>query len=70
MIDFGGRIRTMYAAGELSLPISPREIIRATMIGVVKGGLFRKGIELAFSNRLDACQGEAVKQTAQRIFGN
>lgn len=69
MVDFAGRIRTMYAAGELSLPISPRELIRASMIGVVKGGNFRRGIDLAYSNRLDKTQGEAVSQTAQRVFG-
>jgi cobaltochelatase CobS len=69
MVDFAGRIREMYKSGEISLPISPRELIRATMIGVIKGGAFRRGIELAYSNRLDAVQGEAVKQTAQRIFG-
>lgn len=69
MVDFAGRIRTMYASGEISLPISPRELIRAAMIGVVKGGNFRRGIELAYSNRLDKTQGEAVSQTAQRVFG-
>lgn len=69
MVDFAGRIRTMYGAGELSLPISPRELIRSAMIGVVKGGAFRRGIELAYSNRLDKTQGEAVAQTAQRVFG-
>jgi cobaltochelatase CobS len=69
MVDFAGRIRTMYQAGEISLPISPRELIRSAMIGVVKGGAFRRGIELAYSNRLDKTQGEAVKQTAQRVFG-
>lgn len=69
LVDFAGRIRTMYGAGEISLPISPRELIRAAMIGVVKGGNFRRGIELAYSNRLDKTQGEAVSQTAQRVFG-
>lgn len=69
LVDFAGRIRQMYGNGELSLPISPRELIRASMIGMVKGGAFRKGIELAYSNRLDSTQSEAVRQTAQRIFG-
>lgn len=68
LVDFAGRIRQLYTAGEISLPISPRELIRAAMIGMVKGGQFRKGIELAYANRLDATQGEAVRQTAQRIF--
>lgn len=69
LVDFAGRVRTMYGNGELSLPISPRELIRAAMIGMVKGGAFRRGIELSYSNRLDATQSEAVRQTAQRIFG-
>jgi cobaltochelatase CobS len=69
LVDFAGRIRTMYGNGEISLPISPRELIRAATIGVVKGGNFRRGIELAYSNRLDKTQSEAVSQTAQRIFG-
>lgn len=69
MVDFAGRIRQMYAKGELSLPISPRELIRAATIGVVKGGNFRRGIDLAYSNRLDETQREAVSQTAQRVFG-
>lgn len=69
LVDFAGCIRSMYAAGEISLPISPRELIRAAMIGVVKGGNFRRGIELGYSNRLDKTQGEAVSQTAQRVFG-
>lgn len=68
LVDFGGRIREMYKKGELSLPISPRELIRAATIGVIKGGQFRAGINLAFANRLDSAQSEAVSQTAQRIF--
>jgi cobaltochelatase CobS len=69
LVDFAGRIRTMYGNGELSLPISPRELIRAATIGMVRAGDFRKGIDLSYSNRLDSTQGEAVRQTAQRIFG-
>jgi len=69
LVDFANRIREMYRSGEISLPISPRELIRAATIGMVKGGMFRKGIELAYSNRLDPTQGESVSQTAQRIFG-
>lgn len=69
LVEFAGSIREMYRQGELSMPISPRELLRASMLGMVKGGMFRKGIELAYSNRLDATQSESVSQTAQRIFG-
>jgi cobaltochelatase CobS len=62
MVDLAGRIREMYGQGELSLPISPRELIRATILGAVKGGQFLKGLELAYINRLDNTQGEAVRQ--------
>src|SRR5205085_3313219 len=69
MVDVAGRIRDMYGKGELSLPISPRELIRATILGAVKGGQFTKGLELAYINRLDNTQAEAVRQCAQRVFG-
>lgn len=69
LVEIAGATRTMYANGELSLPISPRELIRAGTIGMIKGGQFRKGLELAYANRLDSTQAESVSQTAQRIFG-
>lgn len=69
MVDIAGRIRDMFVKGELSLPISPRELIRATMLGAVKGGQFQRGLELAYINRLDATQSDAVRNVAQRVFG-
>jgi cobaltochelatase CobS len=69
LVSFAETIRTMYEKGEISLPVSPREMINAAALGVMKGGIFRHGIDLAYANRLDATQGEAVKQTAQRVFG-
>lgn len=70
LVEFATSTREMYEKGELSLPISPRELIRAATIAALKGGKFRKGIELAYSNRLDRIQGESVSQTAQRIFAS
>jgi len=69
MVDFATRIRAMYENGEISLPISPRELIRASTLGAIKGGMFRKGIDLAYANRLDGTESEAVSNTAQRVFG-
>lgn len=68
MVDFATRIRAQYANGELSLPISPRELITATKIGLIKSGQFRKGLDLAYINRLDNTQAEAARQCAQRVF--
>lgn len=70
LVDFATRIRAMYQSGEISLPISPRELIRASTIAVIRGGMFRLGIDLAYANRLNATEGESVRQTAQRIFSN
>ena len=69
LVEFAGSSRIMYNDGELSLPMSTRELIRAATIAMVKGGAFRKGIELAYSNRLSPTESESVSQTAQRIFG-
>lgn len=70
LVDFATSVRSQYQAGEISLPISPRELINAAMIGMVKGAKFRQGIELAYSNRLSPTEAEAVSQMAQRLFGN
>jgi cobaltochelatase CobS len=70
MVDFAEASREMYKAGELTLPISPRELIRAATLGMIKGGAFRRGLELAYSNRLGPTESESVSQTAQRIFGS
>lgn len=69
MVDFADQTREMYKTGELSLPISPREVLRASMLAMMKGGKFRQGIELAYSNRLSTTEADAVSQTAQRVFG-
>lgn len=69
LVDFAERVRAMYEKQEISLPISPRELIRASMIGVIKGGMFRHGIDLAYANRLDQTQGDAVRNVSQRVFG-
>lgn len=69
LVDFAEKSRKAYTDGELTLPISPRELIRAATLAMVKGGMFRRGIELAYSNRLSPTEADAVSQTAQRIFG-
>lgn len=69
MVEFANSSREMYRKGELSLPISPRELIKAGKLALLKGGKFNRGIALAYSNRLDETQAESVSQAAQRIFG-
>jgi len=69
LVDFATRVRTMYEAGEISLPISPRELLGAARKGVATGGRYRHGLDLNYVNRLGKIEGEAVRQAAQRVFG-
>lgn len=68
-VDFANRVRGMYDKGEVSLPISPRELIGACRKAVVTGGKFRHGLDLNFINRLGKIEAAAVRECAQRVFG-
>jgi cobaltochelatase CobS len=68
-VKFAGFIRTAYANGEISSTVSPRELINAAQLGLAKGALWRKGIELAYSNRLSQTDRKAVEDFTQRVFG-
>jgi cobaltochelatase CobS len=64
MIEFATKIRENK---EISMPISPRSLITASQLGVLKSN-FRSGLELAYINRLPAIEREAASSVAQRIF--
>ena len=65
MIRFAGFIRD---EKRISMPISPRSLINASRLGVLKSN-FRVGLELAYINRLPAIERETAAQIAQRVFG-
>jgi len=69
MVDFAGRIRALHEKGDISIPISPRELIRASLMGAASGGKFRHALDLAYINRLDKIQGQSAREVAQRLFG-
>jgi len=69
LVDLADSIRIMYGQQELSVPISPRELLNAAKLGLVYGCKWSKGLELAFINRLQASEAEAVRNHAQRVFG-
>lgn len=68
LVDFAGRIRDEYSGSKLSTPISPRTLIAIARIGFLKGS-YRKGIELAFANKLSTIDKDVVNGLSQRIFG-
>lgn len=68
IVAFGENVRTAFAKNEISMTVSPRELIRAAIIGRALGGKFRDGLNMAFINRLNSIDRHAVDQVAQRLF--
>jgi cobaltochelatase CobS len=69
LVSFAGHVRAAYAKGDISMTVSPRELINAAVIGIAKGAQWRKGLELAYLNRLGTVDRKAVDDFAQRVFG-
>ncbi len=69
LVDVATRIRKEFVAGRVSNTIGPRELVNAAKVGKIKGGDYRAGLKLAFSNRLSNVDRATVDGMAQRIFG-
>lgn len=67
-VNFAENVRNDYNSRKLSLPVSPRTLIRAAQLGVIKGN-FLQGIMLAYTNKLNANDKAVVDGYAQRLFG-
>lgn len=70
IVMFAGNVRQAYAKGELSVTVSPRELINAGRIGVATGLDWRNGLRKAYINRLPSTDRKAVDDFAQRVFGD
>lgn len=68
MVDFATAVRQAYDGAKMSDTISPRALINASRIGVMRGS-FRQGLALAFTNKLSKIDREVAEGLAQRIFG-
>jgi len=68
LVEFATLVRDAYDAGKISDVISPRTLIYAAKIGVMRAS-FRQGITLSFINKLSKIDREVVDGLAQRIFG-
>jgi cobaltochelatase CobS len=68
LVEFASLVREAYDGAKISDVISPRTLIYAAKIGVMRAS-FRKGITLAFINKLSKVDREVVDGLAQRIFG-
>jgi cobaltochelatase CobS len=67
-VDFATRIRESYAAGKLADTISPRTLIAAARIGMLRRN-FKHGLSLSFVNKLSSVDREVAGGIVQRIFG-
>ena len=68
LVDFATTVRDAYDGAKISDVISPRTLIYAAKIGVMRAS-FRKGITLSFTNKLSKVDREVVDGLAQRVFG-
>lgn len=69
LVQFAKHVRDSYANGEITVTVSPRELINAAKIALVRGLQWRLGLQKAYINRLSTTDRKAVDDFAQRIFG-
>lgn len=68
MVSFATKVREAHSAGKCSVPISPRTLIFASVIGVCRSDL-RTGIERSFLSKLNSVDRKVCEDLAQRILG-
>lgn len=69
MIEFATLVRQSYDGAKMSDTISPRTLIYASKIGMMRGS-FSLGLTLSFINKLSPIDREVAQGLAQRIFGS
>ena len=67
MVRFANTTRERYQSGDIALPMSPRSLLNAVQNSIAFGG-YAKGIELAYSARLDSVGRGVIEETIKRIF--
>lgn len=70
LVSFAVEVRKAFVGRLISSTVSPRELIFAGKLGMVRGGNWHAGIMMAFANRLSRVDRETVKGFAQRVFGD
>jgi cobaltochelatase CobS len=68
LVSLANDIRQAYAKREITNPISPRSVLNAAKLGLVRNN-FNFGIECAFINRLPSVSAEVVRQLVTRHLG-
>jgi cobaltochelatase CobS len=68
LVKVATSVRTSFGVGDISCTISPRELINAARLGRALGGDWRQALALAFTNRLNTEDRQAVNELIGRIF--
>lgn len=69
LVAFANDIREAFKGGRIGMTISPRELITAGKLGIVRGADYSAGLRQGFMNRMSRVDREAASQLAQRYFG-
>jgi cobaltochelatase CobS len=68
LVKFATEIRTLFGAGKLSDTISTRALLNIANVGLRRAKM-RLGIQLCYSNKLNAVDAQAIEGVAQRLYG-
>lgn len=68
LVKYATMIRDAVRRSEITAPISPRALIHAGKLGMMRGD-FRQGLQLSYVNRLSQIDREVAEQLAQRVYG-
>lgn len=69
LVEFATKIRDAFSSSQMSSTIGPRELIFAAKLGLRKGS-WKRGVELAFINRMGLVDREVATGIAQRVFAD
>ena len=67
LVEWANEIRKAYEAGKIGMTVGPRELINAARAGALRSS-FRKGVELAITNRYSKVDREIANDVAQRFL--
>jgi cobaltochelatase CobS len=68
IVKLANDVRKMFREGQITMTVSPRELINAVDLGIAFGGAWDTGLKLAFANRLSRIDRQVVGEVLQRIF--
>ena len=69
LVEFANQVREAFSGSKISDTISPRALINAARLGVMRGS-FRQGVTLSFINKLTTVDATVVDGLAQRVLGS